>query len=169
MGGGRFNKADEHPEAHLWDIPATHEAMVNDLIADYDGWVIALRPQELRHYLQWVPADTRVAVWHKPTGFPNGSHPQQHWEAVLVSRPPGRYRVADVPVAVHDVMTCTPPNDGFAGSKPLRWVEWVLAMMGYCPTHDTVDDLFHGSGAIANALNQGRLIECKCQNVSSPG
>jgi hypothetical protein len=159
---GPMHKADAHPDAVSWDDPVTHRAMVDDLVAGFDGWGIALRPGELFHYLRWVPDDTRIAVWHDPQTMPTGSHPRRRWEAVLVYRPPGRRRITDVPTPVGDVLTCPHTATGFAGAKPLAWVEWVLAMMGYCPTHDTVDDLFHGSGAIAAALAQGRLIECKC-------
>jgi hypothetical protein len=70
-------KADRHPEAHLWDDPDTHRRMVESLVEQYDGWAIAMLPRSLRHYLQWVPSDTRVAVWHDPRVMPTGSHPPQ--------------------------------------------------------------------------------------------
>jgi hypothetical protein len=163
--GGAASKADQHPDAATWDDPATHEALVRRLVAEYDGWAVALLPDNLFEYLEWVPRDTRIAVWHDARTMPTGSHPRRRWEAVLVGRCPGRRRVTDVPLAVGDVLMCAHPGNvpgSFAGEKPRPWTEWVLAMLGYCPTHDTVDDLFHGSGAIANTLAQGRLLECRC-------
>lgn len=166
---GQAFKPDQHPDAAVWDDPARHRALVAELVDEFDGWVIALLPDNLYDYLTWVPRDTRIAVWHDPITMPTGAHPRRRWEAVLVSRCPGRRRVLDVPIAVGDVLTCQHPKNGFgngestfAGRKPRQWVEWVLAMLGYCPTHDTVDDLFHGSGAVAGTLAQGRLLECKC-------
>jgi hypothetical protein len=162
-------KADRHPDAAAWDDPMTHRDLVARLVADYDGWAIALLPDNLHDYLSWVPRDTRIAVWHDPSAMPTGSHPRRRWEAVLVARCPGRRRVGNVPLAVGDVLTCHHPGNRvkrgvtvFAGRKPRQWTEWVLAMLGYCPTHDTVDDLFHGSGAVSATLAQGRLLECKC-------
>jgi hypothetical protein len=79
-----------------------------------------------------------------------------------------------VPLAVGDVLTCQHLDNGFghgtpgfAGRKPRQWTEWVLAMLGYCPTHDTVDDLFRGSGAVSATLAQGRLLECRCKAVNA--
>jgi hypothetical protein len=159
--GGRINqmyKADRHPEAHLWDDPETHKAMVDRLRADYDGWAIAMIPSSLRHYLQWVPEDIVIAVWHDPRVMPTGRHPRRRWEPVLVHRAPGRRTVNAVPVPVGDVLTAPHPQAGFAGAKPAAWTRWVLDMLGYNPDEDTVDDLFHGSGAVAAEIAQGVLL-----------
>ena len=165
LRGNPARKADCHPDAAVWDDPATHRALVDQLVKGYDGWVIALLPDNLHEYLCWVPRDTRIAVWHVLDVMPTGQHPRRRWEAVLVSRPVGRRRVIDVPLAVGDVLTSGKPKQGFPGQKPRQWTEWCLSMLGYCPTHDTVDDLFHGSGAVSAALAEGRLLECKCEAV----
>lgn len=150
-------KADIHPDARLWDDPEKHREMVEMLCRDYDGWAIAMVPTSLRYYLQWVPTDVIVAVWHDPNVMPSGRHPRRRWEPVLVRRPEGRRRVIDVPIAVGDVLTCTHGASSFAGQKPPRWTRWVLDMLGYNPETDTVDDLFHGSGAVAAEIAQGVL------------
>jgi hypothetical protein len=156
-------RPDYHPDAHLWDDPATHEAMVRRLVEEYDGWVIAMVPRNLRHYLQWVPERTRVAVWHIPDVMPTGSHPRRRWESVLVYVPEGRRHVKRVPMPVGDVLTCSQQSgtyrpDAFAGQKPRQWTRWVLDMLGYDAETDTVDDLFHGSGAVAAETAQGVLL-----------
>lgn len=161
----QIRKADVHNDAYIWDDPSTHKQMVADLVDRFDGFAIAMLPDNLYEYLQWVPRDTRVAVWHDNNVMPTGSHPRRRWEAVLVSRPKGRRRVNDVAVPVGDVLSVPHGKGHFAGRKPRQWTEWVLAMMGYCPTHDTVEDLFAGSGAVSATLAQGRLIECKCVTV----
>ena len=151
-------KADRHPEAHLWDDPDTHRRMVESLVEQYDGWAIAMLPRSLRHYLQWVPSDTRVAVWHDPRVMPTGSHPRRRWEPVLVHVPRGRRRVLDVCNVVGDVLTCPHPGGSFAGAKPRAWTRWVLDMLGYDAATDTVDDMFGGSGAVTAEINQGVLL-----------
>ena len=51
-----------------------------------------------------------------------------------------------------DVLTHkTKPNLGFTGAKPLEWTYWVLNALGYCKG-DVVDDLFSGSGLVAEAI-----------------
>lgn len=154
--GGNINplrKADAHPDAHIWDDPDTHQNLVTDLMAGYDGWAIAMAPDNLRHYLQWVPARTRIAVWHDPAVMPTGTHPRRRWEPVLIYVPEGRRRTVDVPHPVGDVLTIphqtgTPNGRSFAGRKPPQWTRWVLDMLGH-RDEDTVTDLFHGSGAVA--------------------
>ena len=159
--GGNINrtfKADVHPDAEIWDDPATHEQMVRRLVDEYDGWAIAMLPDSLAHYLQWTPKRTRIAVWHDPRVMPTGAHPRRRWEPVLVYAPEGRRRVVDVRTPVGDVLTCPHPGGTFAGSKPRQWTRWVLDMLGYDPETDKVDDLFHGSGAVAAEVAQGVLL-----------
>ena len=158
--GGNINqtfKADRHPDAHQWDDPEKHREMVEMLCRDYDGWAIAMLPDSLRHYLQWVPKVTIVAVWHDPRVMPTGRHPRRRWEPVLVKRAEGRRRVVDVPTPVGDVLTCSHGSGSFAGQKPPQWTRWVLDMLGYDAEIDIVDDLFHGSGAVAAEVAQGVL------------
>jgi hypothetical protein len=134
VGGGinPAKKADVHPEAAEWDDPARHREMVERLIGEYDGWAIAMIPDNLFEYLAWVPRDVRIAVWHDPQVMPNGSHPRRRWEAVLLRRPAGRRRVIDVPMSVGDVLTCPHGKTDFAGRKPLAWTEscrcWATAL-----------------------------------------
>lgn len=156
-------KADRHPDAHLWDLPETHKAMVDRLVSEYEGWVIAMVPDSLRHYLQWVPERTRIAVWHNPNVMPTGSHPRRRWEPVLVYVPTGRRHVSAAPTPVGDVLTAghqqpgVKPHQRFAGRKPAAWTRWVLDMLGYDPDTDTVDDLFPGSGAVGREVAQSVL------------
>lgn len=159
--GGNINrtfKADSHPNAHEWDDPERHQLLVAHLVENYDGWAVAMIPSSLRFYLQWVPERTRIAVWHDPRVMPTGAHPRRRWEPVLVYPPVGRRRVSDVRLPVGDVLTCPHPSGSFAGSKPRQWTRWVLDMLGHEPEFDEVDDLFHGSGAVASELSQGVLL-----------
>jgi hypothetical protein len=154
--GGPDSHADSHPEASDWDEPEKHRAMVAELVANYDGWAIAMAADSLFHYLQWVPAQTRTAVWYRPNAVPGGSALICSWEPVLVFIPQIR-RAHTSRSAVRDVLQ-TNAVPGFAGAKPPAWTRWVLDMLGYNPDTDTVDDIFHGSGAVAAEIAQGVLL-----------
>jgi hypothetical protein len=149
IGGG-------HPEAALWNKKETHEALVQRLVADYDGWVIAMMPNNLADYLRWVPKATRVCVWAKTQSLPTGSRVKTDWEPVLLYIPEGR-RERIKGLVVHDVLIATSPRNGFVGAKPREWTRWVLDMMGYDQDEDEVDDLFPGSGLVADEISQGVL------------
>lgn len=161
-----LRKADAHPDAARWDDPALHRGLVARLVADYEGWAIALAPDNLADYLQWVPRPTRVAVWHDPQVMPTGRHPRRKWEPVLISVPAGRRRTADLAgrPLVGDVLTAAngtgharSRGKSFAGGKPPPWTRWVLSMLGWDPDVDTVDDLFPGSGAVQRVIDQPPL------------
>jgi hypothetical protein len=159
--GGNINpitKADVHPDAAVWDDPASHRGLVQRLVDEFDGWAIAMVPDSLRHYLQWVPERTRVAVWHDPRVMPAGQHPRRRWEPVLVYVPEGRRRIVDVKGPhVGDVLTTPHGSGSFAGAKPHAWTRWVLDMLGHDEASDTVDDLFSGSGAVQRVIDTPTL------------
>lgn len=154
--GRAASRADNHPDADVWDKPETHAELVERLRSEYDGWAIALAVDNLPHYLQWVPAGTRTCVWHKTNAVPSRSRITTAWEPVLVWPPVARRlnRVGDVR---EDVIKC-PSGGGFVGAKHPAWTRWVLDMLGYDPDEDTVDDLFGGSGAVAAEIAQGVLL-----------
>jgi hypothetical protein len=54
-------------------------------------------------------------------------------------------------------LTANPLRQNFVGSKPYEWTQWVLDLMGY-QEGDEVTDLFHGSGAVAQAIKEQRLF-----------
>lgn len=158
MGGGTITpprKADLHPDAHLWDDPQMHRALVQRLASDYDGWAVAMNPNNLADYLSWTPEPYRVACWVKPNAMPTRSRPIRSWEPVLIRVPEGRRRPSPERLPVRDYLVATKPARGFAGAKPPAWTRWVLDMLGYDPETDTVDDLFHGSGSVAAEIAQG--------------
>lgn len=159
-GGGPGNydgkgSTDNHPEAAVWDTPERHEQLVAELVRDFDGWAIAMAPDNLVDYMAWVPRDTRVAVWYRRNAAPSASRVRCAWEPVLVFIPPARRgRAWD---RADDVAEISVPHVGFTGSKPAAWSRWVLTMLGVGPL-DEVVDLFHGSGAVAAEVAQGRLV-----------
>jgi hypothetical protein len=159
--GKGLNQADNHPEAYLWDKKETHQNLVKDLEANYDGWAIAMSVHSLSTYLDIVETDSRngirVCVWHKPTAITSGNRITNNWEPVLIRVPSTRKGWACDAPRISDHLTCSPLKSGFRGAKPKEWTHWVLDLLGY-QDGDHVTDLFHGSGAVAQALNEPRLF-----------
>jgi hypothetical protein len=159
--GNGVNQADNHPEAYLWDIPETHKQLVRDLERDYDGWAIAMSVHSLSTYLEVVETESRngirVCVWHKPAAVTSGNRVTNSWEPVLIRMPASRKGWKSGGVRTSDVMTCNPLRSGFVGSKPKEWTHWVLDLLGY-QEGDEVTDLFHGSGAVSQAIKEPRLF-----------
>lgn len=153
---GAPRQTHTHDDAAAWDDPDTHRRLVQRLSAGYDGWAVAMAPDNLRHYLQWVDERTRIAVWHRPRSVPTGSRVTPSWEPVLYRMPDQRRDRSTGPV-VTDVLRCPPPQT-FVGAKPRQWTRWVLDLLGYDQDTDTVDDLFPGSGLVAAEIAQGVIV-----------
>jgi len=150
---GRHQSGDGHALAAEWDDPERHRSMVDALTAGYDGFAIAMNPDNLATYLQWLPT-ARVASWVKPNPFPAG-HVVRSWEPVLLVLPD---RTRDRDKQARDSLVAPSGNPGLIGAKPRAWTRWVLDMLGYQQEIDTVDDLFGGSGAVTAEINQGTLL-----------
>lgn len=159
-GGGK-GQADQHPDAKEWDNPARHQQLIHDLERDYDGWAVAMSVHSLSTYLNVVETESRngirVCVWHKPASITSGNRITNSWEPVLIRVPSDRKGWKSGLARTKDVLTADPLRSGFRGAKPSEWTNWVLDLLGY-RDGDEVTDLFHGSGAVTNALAQLRLF-----------
>jgi hypothetical protein len=148
-------QADNHPDAALWDDPASHIELINNLQSNFDGWVIALSVHSLSTYLSVIETNSRngirIGVWYKPSASPSGSRIGNHWEPVIVKVPNQRKGRTKHLMNTQDVLIANPNRKGFVGSKPVEWTHWVLDLMGY-QTGDEVIDLFSGSGSVTEAI-----------------
>lgn len=148
--------ADYHPEAADWDTREAHQDLLARLHGSYDGWALATTLDGADWYSP-IPAGTRHMVWHKQRAIPNGSNVASSCELVLLYVPHGRRRLT-AGHQVPDLLSCAPPNGGFAGAKPPAWTRWVLDALGYDPDTDELHDVFPGSGAVSAAAAQGVLL-----------
>jgi len=150
-GGGQ---ADNHPDAHLWDMPETHINLVKELQDNYDGWAIAMTVHSLSTYMQAVETNSRngirVMSWVKPSAVPSGNRIQNIWEPLLVQVPASRKNYKSGK-SMQDVLKAGPLRRNFVGAKPEAWTHWVLDAMGY-QDGDEVTDMFGGSGAVNHAI-----------------
>lgn len=152
-------KADHHDEAGVWDDPSSHRGLLEQLMAEYDGWAIATSLDGLDFYRP-LPPGARTMIWRKLTSTRGGGRIALTMEAVIVY--PHHTRRGRGPGAagqVPDFLECEPPSGAkFAGAKPPRWTRWVLDALGYDQETDTVDDLFPGSGYVQTEIDQGVLL-----------
>lgn len=143
--------AEYHPDAHIWDNTRAHIDLMHQLDAEYDGWAIAASGKTLGAWHADInDAGAKVAIWHVTNAIPDGARVRNTWEAVIYKVPEGR-RAVGTGHRVPDHLSAPHPMACFVGSKPPEWTRWVLAILGYDPQHDTVDDIFPGSGAVTAA------------------
>jgi hypothetical protein len=152
--GNGEGQADNHSDAHLWDMPETHINLVKELQDNYDGWAIAMTVHSLSTYMQAVETNSRngirVMSWVKPSAVPSGNRIRNTWEPVLVQVPDSRKNYKSGK-SMQDVLKADPLRRNFVGAKPEAWTHWVLDAMGY-QDGDEVIDMFEGSGAVNNAI-----------------
>lgn len=138
-----------------WDELDTHRLLIERL-GQYDGWAMSLSATTLLTLGPLCPADTRICVWTKGwCSFKPGVHPAYAWEPLLLhgGRKPSRNSVS-----VRDWMTCNvATGTGLFGSKPPRFCQWVLQLLGY-RAGDELVDLFPGTGVMGRVLAQGVLV-----------
>lgn len=147
--------SDFHPEAAQWDDPAEHRRLLERLVDAYDGWAIATSPDGLAAYGP-LPTGTRILAWVKPNAQPGAHRLRSMWEPVILYPPVGRRSNRGGVGAIPDVLRANAPRRGFIGAKPPEWTDWVLDAFLYDPDTDQVDDLFGGSGAVAEAIARRR-------------
>ena len=147
----------KHPEAHVWDDPETHRALIGRLVADYpDGWVLCLHAPSLRVLLPMTPNATRVCAWVKPfASFKPNVNPAYTWEPVLAlggrsARDRGGREVATVRDHLAANITL---QKGLTGAKPEAFCEWVIDLLG-ARAEDTFDDLFPGTGVFGRVWSR---------------
>lgn len=157
-GSGQRSKKDRpsdyHPEAHEWDDPARHRALLLELLDRFDCFAIATSVDGLQVYSP-LPVGTRVMAWVKPNAIPGSHRLRSMWEPVIVYPAPGRRSNRGGVGMVPDVYTAPYPR-GFIGRKPEGWTHWVLDALTFDPDVDHITDMFAGSGAVTEAINSYR-------------
>jgi hypothetical protein len=146
----------EHPEAKIWDDPASHGDLMQRLDADYDGWAFSLSTPSLRVLLPLAPEGVRVAAWTKPfAAFKANVRCAYTWEPVIFR--PGRDRSKDgAPVTRDHLSQVITLKRGLTGAKPEAFCRWVLALLGYMEGDEMVD-VFPGTGVMGRVAAQGML------------
>ena len=142
-----------HPDAAEYDRPETHQALIDRLEADFDGWAMSLHTPSLRTILPMCPPDARVAAWVKPfASWKVGVSPAYAWEPVIFKPLPRKHDRGDATVRDWVAVSITLQR-GFQGAKPDDFCRWVFEILRAEPT-DEFTDIFPGSGAVGRAWDQ---------------
>lgn len=159
LGCGKLY-AKHHPDALIWDDPETHRHLITRLVDEYpDGWALSCHTPSLRVLLPMFPDDVRIGAWVKPFhAYKKGVRPAYAWEPLIYRG--GRNQNHPAPAKGGKATT---PKDfvsanitlkkGLTGAKPPAFNQWVLDLLGY-RTGDILDDLFPGTGGMAEALSR---------------
>jgi len=146
-----------HASAADYDRPETHQALIDRLSADYDGWALSLSSPSLQQILPMCPADVRVMAWVKPfASFKPGVGVAYAWEPIIVRG--GRRRERDQQTVRDWIAENITLKRGFAGAKPTAVIRWLLEIWNV-HADDEIEDIFPGSGAVTAALDGWRAAQ----------
>ena len=142
----------DHPEAAIWDTKQAHIDLVERLNSDYpDGWALSCNPADLHWLLPHAP-EARVCAWAKTFHQIRPLCSVQYaWEPVILN---GGRKIPKRKPMIRDWMACARSmRKGLVGAKPDAFNEWVLDLLGY-QSGDIVDDLYPGTGGLAQAIER---------------
>lgn len=154
---------EEHPD---YAGEVDHVALIARLVEDYpDGWALSTRSTALREVLMLCPEGVHVAAWVKPFAAFKNNRITQAWEPVIYKVRGGQAEQNGF--FLRDWVSAAPPvfrnraTDATRGEKPQEFCFWLFALLGI-GRDDELDDLFPGSGAVAEHWlawrAQGRLV-----------
>lgn len=154
-----------HPEAAEYDKPETHQALIDRLCAEYDGWALSLHTPTLKTMLDMCPPDVRIGVWVKPfASFKKNVTRAWTWEPIILrgGRPiPVTQNTMRDWIEAPAIAENITLKRGFQGAKPAAVSWWIFDWLNMEPGDEFVD-LFPGSGAVGEAYRA--WIEAKNGN-----
>lgn len=143
-----------HSEAAEYDKPEAHQALIDRLCAEFDGWALSLHVPSLRTILPMCPDDVRLGVWVKPfASFKKHVTRAWAWEPIIL------WGGRKIPITQHTVRDWVEApaiaesitlQRGFTGAKPAAVCHWVFEWLNMEPGDEFVD-MFPGSGAVTTA------------------
>jgi len=152
FGQGKKLYGSLHAEACVWDDKQSHINLVNDMTKQFlDGWALSCNPADLQWLIPFCPENIRVCVWAKTFHQIRPLASVQYaWEPVLVH---GGRKVKHRKPMVRDWMACVPSRrKGLVGAKPDEFNVWILDLLGFDPSLDTLTDMFPGSGGMEKTI-----------------
>ena len=136
-----------------------HAALIERLEHDYDGWILhaAATPESVAVLAPFVrETGARWVAWVKGfAAFKRNVPVAWAWEPVIVK--PTRKPVVSKRLVLRDWIECPITlRRGLTGAKPEAVCHWCFETVAARPD-DTLDDLFPGTGAVAEAWRTWRL------------
>jgi hypothetical protein len=146
--------------AHYYEeqTEVDHAALVADLSANYDGFVLHTHVNALRLLLPLCPEDVRIMSWVKPfAAFKANVSVAYAWEPVLVRA--CRKPVVAKRVVMRDFISCgITLQRGMVGVKPDNVVLWAFEMVG-ATLDDEMIDLYPGQGTVERCWRQWKEMQ----------
>lgn len=151
---GMANKYPEHPEAAIYDTLEGHQALIDRLEADFDGWAMSLSSPTLKDILPLCPRNVRVMAWVKPfASWKPNVQPAYAWEPVIFKP---MHKADKTQLTVRDWVACNITlKRGLTGAKPEGFCRWIFEA-AYLKPEDEFFDLFPGTGAVTRAYEAWR-------------
>ena len=144
-----------HPD---YDGEVDHRALVAQLMADFDGWVLHTHTPGLRmmERERILPEDgIRICQWVKPFAYFKRNVPVAYaYEPVII-------KAARKPVVAHRcvmrdwIAESITLKRGLTGSKPEKVCHWAFELVG-AELGDDLVDMFPGTGAVTKAWQSWR-------------
>lgn len=136
-----------------------HAALIERLERDYDGWILhaAATPESVAVLAPLVrETGARWMAWVKGfAAFKRNVPVAYAWEPVIVK--PARKPVVSKRLVLRDWIECPITlRRGLTGAKPEAVAHWAFETVAARPD-DALDDLFPGTGAVAEAWRTWRL------------
>jgi hypothetical protein len=136
-------------KAHLYpeNTEVDHAELIGRL-CEYDGWALSTDERSLRYVLGLCPEGVRVLAWCRKNVPPLLPNPIAAWEPVILW--PARKRPVAVRSYVETFVAVGSRQVGeVTGQKPAAFCEWVIRCLGADLSEDSMDDLFPGTGVMA--------------------
>lgn len=145
--------AERHPNALDWDDPARHVRLVDQLEAEFGGWVLhaSATPASIALYAPLVvKTGARWCSWVKGfAAFKRNVPVAYAWEPVIIKA--ARKPVVSKRQVSRDwIQESVTLKRGLTGAKPEAVVHWALELLGARPD-DELHDLFPGTEAVTRA------------------
>jgi len=153
--------------AHLYPEKreVDHAALIAQLQADFDGWVLHTHVPGLKVVLPLLPPEARVMAWVKGfAAFKRNVSVAHAWEPVIVKA--ARKPVVSKRLVMRDwVEASITLRRGLTGAKPEKVCHWAFEMVGARP-EDDLADLYPGTGAVTKAWGTWRGLFLLPKNES---
>lgn len=158
LGNGKRRYSPFHENSQEYDSKDAHLSLVSRLLADYpDGWALSCNPKDLAWLLPAMPPEVRVCAWAKTFHQIRVNVSVQYaWEPVILCG--GRDQRHRRPMTRDWTSGTIAMRKGLPGAKPKYFFDWVIGMLGY-EDGDTIDDIFPGTGGLADALAEWKWIK----------
>lgn len=152
LGSAVRHYAHQHVDASDYDQLAAHEALIQRLTTEFDGWALSCTSGNLRDLLPLTPRSARVMAWVKPfASYKPGVTVAYAWEPIIVQ--PARTLPRTEPTERDWVSANITLKKGTSGAKPREFSMWLFRVLGLQPDDEFVD-LFPGSAAVQTAYQE---------------